>query len=800
MRNYLVALMGALLVCLLVAIGSASGSPETVTVNSTTDVSNGDTSSITRLKAEPGPDGVISLREAIVAANNASGSDTIGFAIPAKDPGYEVSGITGTWTISLTGQLPPITDTGTLILGGTQAEYIGSDVNPEGPEIEIAGESSWPCFEIESAENRIQGLVINRCGQQGAVYIHGSGAHDNVVDGNYIGTDAVGGSPLGNTYGVNVSNGAHSNVIGGGTAVARNLISGNDYEGVTIHESGTTTNTVAGNYIGINASGDLALGNGAGVYIWRGAQGNTIGGDTEGERNVISGNAHHGVEIAETGTDGNSVCGNYIGTDASGLADVGNLGIGVHIWGAAQNNVLGGSLAVEGNVVSGNERDGVRISGAHSNTVSANLIGTDALGTSDLGNDWNGVYIQDGALGNVVGGDGAGARNTISGNGSNGVCIYNGSNGNTVLGNYIGTDATGSVDLGNDCSGVDIVQAQDNVIGGAAAGEGNVISGNGLQGVHLHLSGTVSNTVSGNYIGTSASGATALGNTWDGVAIEDAAQGNTIGGSTPGERNIISGNAMAGVRIRHAGSNDNTVSGNYIGTNAAGSAALANTYQGVTIDAGAKNNVIGGESSDERNVISGNGTYGVWILHSGTDANIVQGNYIGRDAAGTGDLHNGESGVSVSNGAKDNVIGPDNLIAHSLTAGVEVHGGDTTGNTITRNSIHSNVGLGIYLLSGGNGGIPSPVVLAANACFVAGTAAAGDTIEVFTGPDEEGKTYLATTSTGIGGYWGVSGPFLYDSYVTATATDGNGNTSQFSAQASAGSCSRIFVPLAMKNF
>jgi parallel beta-helix repeat protein len=242
------------------------------------------------------------------------------------------------------------------------------------------------------------------------------------------------------------------------------------------------------------------------------------------------------------------------------------------------------------------------------------------------------------------------------------------------------------------------------------------------------------------------------------------------------------------------------VSGNYIGTNAAGSAALANTSCGVMIGAGAKNNVIGGESSGERNVISGNGTVGVCIMDSGTDANIVRGNYIGTDAAGTGDLHNGESGVSVSDGAKGNDIGPHNVIAHNPTAGVEVEWFSSTGNTITENSIHDNGGLGIVLTDGGNGGIPSPVVLAGNACFVAGTAAAGDTIEVFTGPDEEGKTYLASGSTGSSGYWALTGPFSFDTYVTATATDENGNTSEFSAQASPGTCSRIFVPLIMKDF
>ena len=194
------------------------------------------------------------------------------------------------------------------------------------------------------------------------------------------------------------------------------------------------------------------------------------------------------------------------------------------------------------------------------------------------------------------------------------------------------------------------------------------------------------------------------------------------------------------------------------------------------------------------------GIIGVNILGDGTDGNIVSGNYIGTDAGGTQDKGNSAHGVQISSSAQNNTIGPNNLIAHSGLSGVYVTGSATTGNTITENSIHSNGSLGIDLYDGGNGGISAPAVTVADDRFVSGTAVAGDTVEVFTGPDEEGKTYLATALTDGAGDWEVVGPFTFDTYVTATATDASGNTSEFSAQAAAGACYSVSLPLGVKNY
>jgi hypothetical protein len=620
MRKYALAIMGLVLLCLVAALGTAVSSPDTITVDSTTDVLDaaGDCGDVD-IGDLPGSDTKTSLREAICAANNNAGSDTIAFNIPLTDTGYQVSGITGTWTIPLANSLPILSGGGTVIDGSTQATFIGGDPNPSGPEIEISGVGmgSGSCFSITSANNTIHGLVINQC----------------------------------SSFGIS---------IGGSSA---------------------TTNSIFGNYIGTDAAGSLDLGNGStGVCIWGGAQNNFIG-STPAERNIISGNDWSGVRIDGSGTDGNRVRSNYIGTDASGSLDLGNAPHGVYIGGGAQNNLIGGDI-----------------------------------------------------------------------------------------------------------------------------GKRNIISGNDEYGVVISGSGTMSNTISSNYIGTDEGGLSDLGNTYDGVAIVSGAQNNLIGGDTPGQGNIISGNDGEGVFISDSGTDGNTVSGNYIGTNAGASIHLGNGFVGVYIWNGAQNNVIGGDTEGERNVISMNGAYGVSISGSGTDGNTVSGNYIGTDPAGSSERGNSAHGVYIWAGAQNNVIGggapgESNIIAFNDSNGVEVNGGGTIGNTITQNSIHSNTLMGIDLVSGGNTGLSAPAISGALCGGISGTAPANATVEVFTGPDEEGKTYLATTSADGGGTWSAPGPFFtLDTYLTATATDASGNTSEFSTAVTPVTCPQTFLPMIMKGY
>lgn len=283
------------------------------------------------------------------------------------------------------------------------------------------------------------------------VGIQGNDTTGNVIEGNYIGTNAAGTTALGNKFGVNIS-GASGNTVGGTTAGAGNVISGNS-TGVAIQQSGTTNNVIESNSIGTDATGTIAIANTFGVNILGSASGNTIGGTTAAARNVISGNGSIGVSIQGSGTTNNSVEGNYIGTDVTGTTALANT-IGVVIFGRASSNTVGGTAAGAGNLISGNTKGfGVSISdpGTASNLIEGNLIGTNANGTAALANTV-GVNIINGASGNTIGGTAAGAGNTIAFNTAFGVSIGgNATVNNAVLGNNIHDNGGATgLDLGQD--------------------------------------------------------------------------------------------------------------------------------------------------------------------------------------------------------------------------------------------------------------------------------------------------------------------------------------------------------------
>jgi len=264
-----------------------------------------------------------------------------------------------------------------------------------------------------------------------------------------------------------------------------------------------------------------------------------------------------------------------------------------------------------------------------------------------------------------------------------------------------------------------------------------------------------------------------------GVEIGRGAQ-NTIGGSSPGERNVISGN-FTGVSIWGSGADGNRVIGNYIGTDAAGTEAMPN-LTGVAFSQGAQNNTIGGSSPSERNVISGNLYDGVVILESATTGNVVKGNYIGTDAAGTEAMPN-LTGVVFSQGAQNNTIGgtgagEGNLIAYNEDDGVWVYGTDATGNTIRGNSIHSNGDMGIENINGGNTELAPPTITGFGS--VMGTACPNCTVDIYSDDEDEGRVYEGSTTANGAGNWSFSGS-LEGPNITATATDADGNTSEFSA-------------------
>ena len=515
------------------------------------------------------------------------------------------------------------------------------------------------------------------------------------IKGNYIGTNAAGTAAIVNSVGGfnNVNFGIQT--AGGGHVIEGNVVSGNG-TGISIVNS-TTPVTVRGNYIGLDAAGTVAVPNINGVLLTNNSHDNIVGGATAEERNVISGNAQHGVILSlDANTTGNRIIGNYIGTNPAGDAAIGNGGIGVVVNGVP-GNFIGGIEPGEGNVISGNAT-GIEIHGGSTGTlVRGNIVGLNASGTDVLGNS-SGVAIHSGATNNVVGGTVPEARNVITANIDGVVLAGNGTTGNSVRGNYIGTNPAGTAVLGEGTWGILIIDnAANNTIGGVQLGAGNVISGFSQAGIAFS-NGATGNVAQGNLVGLNAAGTAALGNAV-GVVVQESATANLVGGTTAASRNIISGSTFAGVRITGTTTTANQIAGNYIGTNASGSAAVPNLANGVhLIDS--PNNVIGVSESGDGNLISGNIGEGVRIDGAFATGNVVTGNYIGTTATGDGPLGNSNSGVFIRR-APGNVVTGNTVRFNAGFAGVALCGnvsGFCGGNDVgtqtsngNGNAVHNNL-------------------------------------------------------------------------------------------------------------
>jgi uncharacterized repeat protein (TIGR01451 family) len=381
-----------------------------ITVTTTADdldAAEGSCGAITILSL-PGPDGVTSLREAMCAANNNAGPDTIQFDIPGCESGC---------TIQPAIALPVLTDEETTIDGYTQdgaSPATGAVSATLLIEIDGSAIASNNGLNIASSGNEIRGLAINRFSMNG-IAIGGSGATDNVISGNHIGTDRSGSVNLGNGLdGIFIGLGAQNNTVGGDEPAKRNVISGNDWDGVAIHGSGTMSNMVKGNFIGVAADGWVGCANGLhGVYVYGGTQNNTVG-----RGNVISGNSENGVLIYGDGTTGNAVLGNRVGLDGFGLTALPNGEAGIKITEGAQDNVIGGEAGYGANFISGNDT-GIWIDGEDTtgNWVHHNAIGM-TMYADPLGNTRDGVHLSFGAQNNTIGPD-----NLIVFNGDDGVGV-----------------------------------------------------------------------------------------------------------------------------------------------------------------------------------------------------------------------------------------------------------------------------------------------------------------------------------------------------------------------------------------
>lgn len=520
------------------------------------------------------------------------------------------------------------------------------------------------------------------------------------VQGNYIGVDASGLTAMPNeNAGVGMNAGSTTATIGGTSTGSANVISGNGVSGMYIMES----STVQGNLIGTGYTGLTDIGNAdSGIILF--GDGNTIGGATTATRNIVSGNNVSGISLNTSNS--NTISGNYIGTDITGTSDIGNTSNGIYMSNSTLNTI-GGDTSSERNIVSGNNNDGIQLNGAGStnNTVSGNYIGTDVNGTADLGNTGDGVDLSSGPSNNTVGGTSSSTRNIVSGNGQYGVNFNQSGINNTVSGNYIGTDINGTADLGNSNFGISSATSNSNTIGGTAGvslggsctGACNLISGNDVGGVGLFTDSN-SNTILGNFVGVNVSGSASLSNTNTGILFATSSESNIVGGTTVGARNVISGNTSIGVSIIHAGTDSNTIQGNYIGTDTTGMNDVGNTASGINIDLGASNNLVGGTTTSARNIIAGNDGIN---LSLGGNNSTAQGNYIGLNADGSAVIYStAQQLVSIignNTTLGGTTEGAGNFVAGGggtgvLVVGMSPFGGSSTNNAIVQgNCIGTNI-------------------------------------------------------------------------------------------------------------
>jgi titin len=439
---------------------------------------------------------------------------------------------------------------------------------------------------------------------------------------------------------------------------------------------------------------------------------------------------------------------------------------------------------------------------ASQDVVAGNFIGIDFSGSSPRGNS-QGILV-DGSVANTIGGTAPADRNLVAANFSQNILVTNNASTNLVAGNFVGLTASGTSTLTSPGNGVVMDGAPDNTVGGTALGAGNVIAGQG--GDALQISGAGGNVVQGNLIGTDSTGAIALGDGTDGVGISNSSN-NLIGGTASGAGNTLAA-GRNGIFLDSA-ADGNVVQGNFIGSNASGATGLGNTNTGIAVFSSSNDNLLGGTVAGAGNVIVSNGDRGILFAFS-SNGNVVAGNWIGTDPAGTAGKGNQSNGVEFIFGPSNNTVGgtaagAGNVIANNGGAGVALTSGDVEGDAILSNSIYGNAGGGITLAPGANQSQSAPVLNSAvfstgNTTIMgsmSGSPSTSYTLQFFANDTPnpsgfgQGQTLLGTTTvtTDPGGNATFSVSFATPATtgksISATATDPSGDTSGFAQNVTA---------------
>jgi len=585
------------------------------------------------------------------------------------------------------------------------------------------------------------------------------------IFGNKIGTNIAGTAAFGNYWdGIAFDDGCTAFTIGGNTAAARNIISGNGKNIVAnndpswqpcdrgIRIGNSFSGTIQGNYIGTDVTGTIAIGNTRhGIFLhspyaspgYAGSNGaygsktNTINGNLisgngtlpNGYSDAFSGGEGHAISVSDASTTGNIIQTNLIGTDVTGMLKISNRNDGVSVF-TGSSTLIGGATAALGNVISGSTLGfGVFLQAlANNNIVENNYIGTNITGTAAIPNANSGVIIQGGYY---------------SWYNYNPPPLYDmPSTGNQILNNVIS---------GNTDNGIQIQNGQFLPFGISRLPSKN-------------------NIVQGNIIGLQPDGVTPLPNGENGILITDRVSGNTIGGTTAAQRNIIASNGLNGIAMTDS-SYSQIIEGNFIGVDK-NQAKKGNTLDGIFIDSSNTNTIGGTTLGTMYNVISGNTNNGINIIDGSN--NTILSNYIGTDNTGTvTTLGNGLNGISIttvsaSYSSKANAIGNTwadrNTIAYNKANGIYIGTSTAIQNPIHQNSIFCNVTKGIELNSVGNNDFDTPpgtpIINATALGTIYGNAKAAQAnavIEIFTEDptclDCQGKTYIGTATASGTGAW-----------------------------------------------
>lgn len=825
----------------LVLLGEGTAAPRVATsegtvvliVNTTDDQTFGDCLG----GAEP-----CGLRRAIQQANFFGGNvREIRFNIPGNGP-FKFEPATNYPSV-----LRPV-----IIDGTTQPGFAGT------PIIEIDGSNisgSAEGLRIQAADSVIRGLVINNMpavNYQGSL-IGGSGIvvlstnirpniQNVTIEGNYFGTNVDGTARRPNwANGVHIFD-AYLNTIGGTVPAARNLMSGNGNNplsggfGVGLAVTAGHENKIFGNYIGTDAAGNVKVRNESGVFL-AGIQ-NQFGGDGVGEGNVVSGNGGEPNQFGQCGGRGlwltalfrdsngelvsydNLIRGNLIGTNASGMSALGNCQVGISSLGNI-NTEIGSSSQSGRNTISDNGLDGLWCGLADSNFqlfsgfcfIGGNNIGTNANGTNAMPNDWRnqpagwnlvtGVVwlspsVNDfailGAPGNTTpNGACTGFCNLISGNASSsnsiGGAVHRTGTGTAVIyNNVVGLNRFGTASLPN-FAGI-VTRFNTTVIGGPLYdGEnfidgGNVVSGNNANAIIPQAETPGSFTfVRGNRVGLATDGLIGIGNgaNGSGSAAINAFSAPTatvvIGGTMPFARNFVADQRLAnpsptssatGIGVSTFGRSE--VVGNWVGLNTQG-IPVPNQGDGISVSGNGEAR-IGGPGVGEGNVIRGNGRAGVAVIDFSyqtggrSERASIRGNTITSNGGLGIDLITAYSGNNYPNGVTPNDCDDSDLGANGqqnfpeLFTPVQNQDGTLRIDTILRSRPSRSFTIDYY-------------------------------VNVQADPTNygEGESYLGSINVLTNGNGFVSAAFNTPiqlpttALITATATDENGNTSEFSCVA-----------------